>query len=307
LSASASGIQLKTEVKYMDNYNTTWHVADGFVISSGWFYANMMDQTSWAYTSGQRFTWQWSWIFLKSDQYGEFNSNWWIVFSVKTPSIPACGGITYWLSGNLLLTSPEWGNLTINSATSYFCPNDQTFLLDASGTSLGTIRVEWGGGWELFVFDNARIQISGATSTTETSAANSEYTSLSWAVQQQGNFVKVDAKMDANLLSLNATINRNIINMTKGRTPSSWNSLSSLGVDSFNYYKYDTAWTVSNSVNYGQILTLWTPSAVTSVTGENTLVVQSWNLYIRNDISNANENSVLTIIVKRDSTHKNRW
>jgi hypothetical protein len=59
-------------------------------------------------------------------------------------------------------------------------------------------------------------------------------------------------------------------------------------------------------------LTLWTPNITTnkmSVTWENTLIVQWWNLYITNDIYNTNKNSILTIIVKRDewNRRKNGW
>jgi hypothetical protein len=102
--------------------------------------------------------------------------------------------------------------------------------------------------------------------------------------------------------------------MTKGKTPEKV-STSLTPIFNNSFYFYDYRWTntvTSHQGNQWKILTLWTANLLTnkmSVTWENTLIVQWWNLYITNDIYNTTKDSILTIIVKRDEwdKRKNGW
>ncbi len=324
LSASASGIQIKTTSPYPDVGNTaSWHKEDLFTIySSGFIVEQSGDKSSFTLKVRSWFTLP---TFLYSDQYGDFqvpSNSFSMNFTETTPAHGNCDPwetVSYYMSWNSMLDSEFWWDLLIQASGSYYCPASQKFWFTAFGSKLRTIRVEWKA-WDgdMLTWNTSKIQVSGATSTLQTDATESKFTSWDEAVRQQSNFVKVDAKMDANLLSLNATINRNIINMTKGRTaenkksPPIWLSTKTSFNNEFLYYDYTwEEWSLSNGANKGQILTLWSLSLTwskMSVIGENTLIVQWGNLFIRNDIHNTNDtSSVLTIIVKRDTKNKWNW
>ncbi len=154
----------------------------------------------------------------------------------------------------------------------------------------------------------------------------------SWAtlkyLVQTWSTIKID-KTD-----FNALINKNIINLIKSvkaitgatnidnfksKTQSEPNNLftsiwNNESLALFDYEKQTESnwWTNSWIILKIQTNNVWTASGGTynsiSITWKNTLIVKWWNVYINADIYNTNDKtSLLTIIVKRDSTNKLNW
>lgn len=272
------------------------------------------DQISSAYAGWERLFLTGAWIMLTSEQYGDFSHNGWLKLYASW-SLAACGWISYAFWWNTSLVSQYWW--TVNITTWYYCPQNQQFRFELTWNTLWTIYAEntTSVANELFVFNSRKVMISWATNSKDIVSTTSEYTSPDASIEQQNNFVKVNASYEGSMLEINTTINKNLLAMTKGKlAEKTLTSLSPTFNNSFYFYDYRGTQNVTSShqSNQWKILTLWTPNINTNkmpVTWENTLIVQWWNLYITNDIYNTDKNSILTIIVKRDewNRRKNGW
>lgn len=294
------------------------NVADDIVIHSatGTLQIFETDQTSSAYAWWERLTITWNGVMLVSEQYGDFNHAGGLKF-YKAPSVHTnCNAwetVSYTFWGNTQLTSIYWG--TVNITGWYYCPGSQKFRMNIWWPTIGNIYVENTTWWSAsLVFNNRKVMISWVTNAVDISSTTSEYTTNDASIEQANNFVALNANLEGSILNLNATVNKNIVSLTKGKNwLTTTNHTNSFDGKNFYYdYRGTQNSSPSNEQNRGKILELWTVNVSSQkipITGENTLIVQWGNLYIKNDIYNTNTNSILTIIVKRDEgeRRKNGW
>jgi hypothetical protein len=221
---------------------------------------------------------------------------------------------------------PEWSN-------NYFCPNSwlfsiplvsresevffDTFVVTNNSTPTYLEVTVNDSNWnaitldERVIFSNARLAIWWIINTQ--SEITNEFTWWSYAQAAWNTLIWLNfwATSQAwTLTTIYSNIKKNIINLSRWL---SWNTtistINSLGNQyTFIDYEWQQISTPSNVNNRWRILTLGNnPNWVININWEKNLVLKWWNLYINSNISNSNNNSILTIVVLRDETNNTNW
>jgi len=229
------------------------------------------------------------------------------------------------------IESFSWAWATMSfTGDSYYCPWTNswswTVYSDLLGykqmwninTVPGTLTSSWSWIWAIFNNDSLVVQwIVWKWSNNSFNIWNTVNTAN--GNSQQSIFVDVwVSKWWLDLL-----VNKNISLLTKGITPVTTNTYkidtNVLNNKNLHYYNFEwSSGSVSNENNKWKILTIWINTYINPTntnpptsnyqvwaTGNKTVIVKWWNIYINADIYDTT--GVLVLVAKRDSTNNNNW
>jgi len=298
---------------------------------------NLTSKFSPEYSSWKRFeiiqsdlTWSW---FIVSEQYWDFYIVDPIELTKEDDAWDSCTNtekVSYSFSGSL--QSPRWWDIVIEP-WSHYCPASKSFILDINSSVIWSISL---------TNTNSETTITGVTNTQNESKeiADSEIFNtnkvsvsgmssskdISWTISEvdfdysdsanNKDFVNIDYWVTWKIANFNLIINKNIEKLTRSLAPITVNTSRLLWFTKELHY-YDFSWdnsvSPSNEQNFWKILTIWTWWSWDNtynkmrVSWTKTLIVKWWNIYINADIYNNSNQSLLVIVVKRDSNNKQNW
>ncbi len=264
--------------------------------------------------------------------------SWELVYYSLTGSIYSYGNYD-WFDGSNGNWN-YWGKMDLIENESYFCPGSKEFKMTFDSShiwkieiSSGTIIFEYNVQnpyWKSVVinsldaFDNKKIYINWNI---KSNYINNNSVNYTWEVwNNSGGLVLWISWNLKNNFEVKKIIDKNVEKFTRNKISINLNPLDSLYVplssseqflqdfsDSREVFYYNYEWLtdvnwLSNEDNNGVVLKLWsTWTWKIAVDGEKILIVKWWNLYINSNIYNKTKDSILTIVVQRDSTNKKNW
>lgn len=319
-------------------YTWTWtNVIGTKSVSSTWsFLPHSIDRYSYDYVNNKkRMEFERDDIFT-SEVYWVFKSEWKINL-YKSGSINTnCSweSVSYYFSWSLI--NEEWWQwFDIASDENYFCPNSWKFSMKLTSSSTpkffedftiskgdemtyATIRTTNARWWtteidERVIFNDQKIAITWLVN--KNVSTESEFDGWTETQSNIANVSWINSKVDWKIWELWEvmwTIKKNMYNLTRWLT---WEINTSTPISSLDtkYILYDYSWLqntdASNQDNKWKILELKNTfdNKKIKVSGEKTLILKWWNLYINSDIYNEDNNSILTIVVLRDENNKKNW
>lgn len=230
----------------------------------------------------------------------------WLVLSESSKIIPA----TCWTSFevydiNWTVTSPFWWLLTVQT-WSYFC-SDQYIEMEFYSDSLWSKDIWWTWSlwWPTNVFIKQKVWISGISS-------------IKWDLDnilaQTDNINELDYWVSSKAV-VKQNINRRVFDILKTYKNQLITNIYSINnINFFNntttldeYHLYDYAWQ-NESLTFGwwsykndwKTLNIWNDwNGKIAITWKNTLIVNSWNVYINTNLYNYDTESVLVIVARK--------
>lgn len=272
---------------------------------------------------------QWTWV-LVSDVYGDFDTVW-KVDLIKSDIVNlncVWENVSYYYSWSFLNNNWwKWFKTLINN-DNYYCPDSWKFSIKLTSLESNVFFEDFilKSAWKIYdnlitnnpniildervIFSNEKLAIWWLVN--KNVQINNEF---QWWTNNQknlGNILWIDYNSSVNVgktWTVFSNIYKNIIKYTKWKH---WeNNIYSLSDFSNDLLLYDFEWqnelVSSNMWNEWRIFTLNNLWGWLSVVWEKTLIIKWWNLYIKDDIYNKDTNSVLTIIVLRDTKNKKNW
>ena len=217
---------------------------------------------------------------------------------------------------------------------SYYCPSDGSWdatlfsdlIWEKILSNLNGIEYVWA---SFNLEDNILIKWTLATQ-------DSNGINLWWDIINTQHWERQETQVlevSINKNKIDLSINKSIQNITKNLTPINdlltinypdgvdliWTTINDLSSnnDIIYYYNYETleSFSESNENNKWHIIEIskntFNASDFTDyqvwVQWKKTIIVKWWNIYINADIYNKNNNSILVLVAKRDSTNKKNW
>ncbi len=262
----------------------------------------------------------WTWV-LVSQLYWDFYLKYWKIELVNDINVNSnCNNVSYSFSWSLY--SPWFWKLDINKNNSYYCPKSWKSKLVLQSALLWYIEINWtevvknysieNSRWKILtitqnqIFDDKKISVNWINNIKNWLWLLSNYSEANWKTLNTLNSIKT---------IFNRNVNKNLFKYTKWKlaitNEYNLNSLDHNKKIFYYNYEWQRATTYSNKENKWKILTLWNwathSDSVLKVYWQQLLYLKWWNLYINTDISNSDNNSLLVIVVKRDSTNKKNW
>lgn len=269
----------------------------------------------------KRFYFSWNDIF-KSETYWNFSttSTWYLVKSNTTTNCE--GKLELYFTWTSLINS-EWWKWFNFWNWSYFCPDSWEFKINLISSTtpkffddftltntLSHTDIDWEVDTRA-IFDSSNIVINWVVNKEVT--IHNEFNWWTDTQQLNNQLNTISSNLSGSIWEywfIKEIIDRNIIKYTKWLEHETLSSTLT-NIDDKSVYLYDYSWnsvyTPTNQNNKWKILNLWSLTSRIKVNWEKTIILKWWNLYIKNDIYNDNENSILTIVVKRNPNNKKNW
>lgn len=239
---------------------------------------------------------EWTQKVLNSTEFWYFSASWSIDITYVDNDTANCDWKQKWTL-SWKLNSTYWWDLEIKS-WNYYCPNTWTIDITLYSDSLWTLNLNWEATRD--TLQATIVAVSWLISSKNTDSLKAVRW-LDWKSTTSVTYSQVWWAM----FQLNSTIDKNIITLTNGLTPNKTDT--TLSDFTKNVMYYDFSWKSENSEssenNKWEILNI----TASNVSWEKTLIVQWWNVYIKQNIVNNDKNSVLTIVVKRDKNNLDNW
>ena len=307
-----------------NNFIKVWYNWDANVVTGGPSNDNFVldwridleDSTTTEYELWHR--WKITWL-IESDLFGTFDiQTSWFQLDFRTEEVSSyyCWTGTespleiYDISWNI--DSDYWWNLAIDVTNSYFCWNQYVYI-NLISDSLWQKEIWWT--WSiqnnLFdAFEKQQIYISGI--------AKIKWDE-EWILSRKDDPIYNIYVDDNKKIITNTLINQNLSTIiwlysteeTINPILSNFDSIDEKNILYYNFM-WDTdivAFNGGDYINKWKILTIWWDVGdKLSITWENTIIVEWWNIYIKNDLYNVDDSSsLLTLIAKRDKDTWNGW
>jgi len=307
------------------------------VNKDAWWKTNDTWSFSWNYTYTDPF-WTNNWIVAKL--VWEINSTlfWKFYFWTWTSNTPiefrkTSGSNSCWvwkvifkITWNVKPANWAWSDMTFTWG-SYYCPWDNTWsgtlysdligykqMWNITNTKTNTNTNTNTNNWLGAIFNKDSLVIQWISSNIKNSSFNI------WNIVNTNNnntqkSVFVDVWVNKGRLDL--LVNKNISLLTKTLPLDIINPIKNLSLSNKNIYYYNFEWkhwSISNENNKWRILQIWDSTYSDSnranyqvwATGNKTVIVKWWNIYINADIYDTT--GVLVLVAKRDSTNRaNGW
>ena len=265
--------------------------------------------------------------FVNSKQYGEFYIKDKIIAKKLINNSPNCSGkLEYKLSGTLFW--PIWWFEIPIWSDSFYCPETKKISVSLDSQAFWpvaisntatqeTTEIQWKNIATSEIFNTNKIVINGLVRWDTTSGLESEIEIDYWDSAYNKEFVIIDNNWyDGTSTQMWKNIKKNIAQYTAGETRKTFESALHSLTNKFHLYDYtkQTTTLLEHDGNRWKILTLWNGWLAgpgfdsIEVNGHKNIVVEWGNIYIKADIYNKDQNSLLVIIATRDtSDYNNGW
>ncbi len=275
----------------------------------------------WTFITNSEFTLKLKWKYSDPTYTTEIKNkclNWSNWTSWPEPEIYYISWSIIW---NWSLDNSTWENLfwvlssSWSLSDSYFCSNKKIFLHLFSDT-LGNKAV-WS--WTVSgndVFLNQEVYVNWI--------AKINWNIDNWILARHNQDINAIKTSISNNAILKENLNRNVYRvyntyLNSSANKASWDTISNFNNDYSTeyYYVYNYSWNTENiDFKWVTYINKWKKLVIKSSSSDNiinvkwlnTVIVQWWNIYIKSDIKNWNDNKDLLILVaKRDKNTKNWW